>query len=299
MRLRKFIKTWILVIAMAVGMVFHDYIGAVKFITPWLIFVMLFITYTKINLREIKIGGLHLSLLAVQLLLSWIVYFALVWWNRDVACGAFMCVFISTATGAPVITSLLGGSIAVLVSYSLLSNLMFATCAPLFLSIISDSSKISFIDSFLLICMEVLPMLLAPLALAVVCRKVLPKQTKYVSEHQSISFYIWATALIIVIGNAVSFAMQQPAKDKLLMAVLAVVALCVCCTQFIIGRKLGGRYGDKVAGAQGLGQKNTVLAIWVSMTYLHPIISLAPAAYVLWQNLINSAQLWYHGRKEK
>jgi BASS family bile acid:Na+ symporter len=47
-----------------------------------------------------------------------------------------------------------------------------------------------------------------------------------------------------------------------------------------------------VAGGQGLGQKNTVLAIWMAQTFLNPISSIAPGAYVLWQNMFNSWQVW-------
>jgi BASS family bile acid:Na+ symporter len=68
--------------------------------------------------------------------------------------------------------------------------------------------------------------------------------------------------------------------------------LIVCIGQFYIGRKLGGRYGDKISGAQGLGQKNTVLAIWLALTYLSPITSIGPASYIIWQNSINSYQLY-------
>ena len=62
--------------------------------------------------------------------------------------------------------------------------------------------------------------------------------------------------------------------------------------QFYLGRKIGGKYGDKISGAQGLGQKNTVLAIWMALTYLSPITSIGPASYIIWQNSINSYQLY-------
>ena len=41
-----------------------------------------------------------------------------------------------------------------------------------------------------------------------------------------------------------------------------------------------------------LGQKNTVLAIWMAYTYLNPASAIAPGSYVVWQNIINSWQLW-------
>lgn len=53
-----------------------------------------------------------------------------------------------------------------------------------------------------------------------------------------------------------------------------------------------------IDASQGLGQKNTVLAIWMALTYLHPVSSVAPAAYVAWQNTINSAQLYFKMRRE-
>ena len=47
-----------------------------------------------------------------------------------------------------------------------------------------------------------------------------------------------------------------------------------------------------ISGGQALGQKNTILAIWMAHTYLNPLSSVAPGSYVLWQNIINSWQLW-------
>ena len=50
--------------------------------------------------------------------------------------------------------------------------------------------------------------------------------------------------------------------------------------------------GAGSAGAQALGQKNTVLAVWMAIAYLNPISSVAPAAYVAWHNIVNSMQIY-------
>ena len=34
------------------------------------------------------------------------------------------------------------------------------------------------------------------------------------------------------------------------------------------------------------------LAIWVAYTYLSPVVSIAPSSYILFQNIVNSWQLW-------
>ena len=73
--------------------------------------------------------------------------------------------------------------------------------------------------------------------------------------------------------------------------IMAAMAGALCIGQFAIGRWWGKRCGDKVAGGQSVGQKNTLLAILLAQSYLHPLSSVAPAAYIVWQNIINSIQL--------
>ena len=90
--------------------------------------------------------------------------------------------------------------------------------------------------------------------------------------------------------------MAEPASEITRMVALALVALVLCLIQFAVGRAIGRRCGDRVVGAQGLAQKNTVLAVWMAWTYFDPVSSVAPAAYIAWQNIINSIQLYLHGR---
>jgi len=72
----------------------------------------------------------------------------------------------------------------------------------------------------------------------------------------------------------------------------ALVGLIICCIQFILGKAIGQHFGQRISGGQSLGQKNTSLVIWISQLYLNPISSLGPCSYVIWQNIINSWQLW-------
>ena len=74
--------------------------------------------------------------------------------------------------------------------------------------------------------------------------------------------------------------------------------MVICVVQFGVGRMLGRRYGDAAAGGQSLGQKNTVLAIWMAVTYLNPFSSVGPGSYVVWQNIFNSYQLWKKRKSE-
>lgn len=294
--LRK-LKPWMLPLAMLCGLLFHNAIEAVAFFTPWLIFAMLFITFCRLEPKKMRITGLSLSLLAVQLGGAVAVYLALLPVSGDVAQGAFICVFCPTATAAPVITGMLGGNISRLATFSLVSNMAVAVTAPAAFTLMG-TTEIDFAESVSTIALRVLPLMLGPLVTALVLKGVAPSVHRRISSSQSIGFYLWAVSLIIVVGRAVSFVMKEPPSRIPELVALALVAGVVCIVQFVAGRRIGRRYGDRIAGAQGLGQKNTVLAIWMALTYLNPVTSVAPAAYIAWQNTINSLQIYLKQKRE-
>ncbi len=294
---RQRLKPWMLPIAMICGAVFHNFIDIIAPVAPYLIFVMLLITFCKVRPGDFKITGLSYRLLFVQLLGSLAVYFLLLPINSDVAQGTFICVFCPTATAAPVITGMLGGSITRVATYSIVSNMSIALLAPLLFTFMGmDGDALNFFSVFWQIFRSVFPLIVTPLLLAFLMLKTMPKAHKAIASHQSLSFYIWAVSLFIVVGRAVSYMIAHHENVPEMLA-LAITSGIVCCLQFYIGRKVGRRCGDKIAGAQGLGQKNTVLAIWMALTFLSPISSVAPAAYVAWQNTINSLQLYFRTKR--
>lgn len=296
---RRNLKPWILPIAMVLGILLHNYINLVAGLSPCLIFLMLLITFCKVSPNDFHISKFIWILLSVQILGAIAAFILIKPFSEDIAQGAFICIFCPTATAAPVITGILRGSITLLATYSLISNISVALLAPFLFSLIGTESNIEFSHSIFTIGSKVFPLILSPLALALLFRAYMPKVHKQIANRQSLSFYLWALALIIVVGNAVSFIMKEPADKIPEMIAIALVSLVACCLQFYVGRKIGRRFGDKISGAQGLGQKNTVLAIWMALTYLNPISSVGPAAYVAWQNTINSIQLYYKGKNEK
>lgn len=297
-RTRQRIKPFMLPIAMIIGIVAHDYMHYVDWTAPYLIFIMLFVAFCKIRPSEVRVTRLSLSLILIQIFGAAGVYFALLGLSETLAIGCAICVFCPTATAAPVITGMLGGSISRLVTYSIVSNVTVAVLAPVLFTLAGDGASVAFASTMLTILKRVVPLIILPLLLAFGLLKIAPKAHSAVATHQSLSFYIWAVSLCIVVGKAVSYIMSHH-ENVALMIELAAGALVACCVQFYVGRRVGRRCGDKIAGAQGLGQKNTVLAIWMVFAFFgeHQVASVAPAAYILWQNIINSAQLYYHERK--
>ncbi|GAB6012965.1 transporter [Viscerimonas tarda] len=290
------IKSYMMPIAMTTGIVFYDWLSPLGFITPYLVSVMLFISYCNISLKDIRISKLHLILVSIQLAGSFLVYQALSPFSPVVAQGTMICVLAPTATSAVVITGMLGGSMSSLTTYSLLSNMCVVIFAPLAFVLTGYDGTISFWQSFFIIFGRVFLILLLPFALSLLLRRLFPAAFGAIRKKQSISFYLWSFALTVVTARTLKFVLSQDASGYQTEITIALLSLLVCVLQFLTGRKLGRRYADTVAGGQGLGQKNTVLAIWMAQTFLNPISSIGPGAYVLWQNLINSWQVWRKNR---
>lgn len=291
------LKSAMLPVALIGGAIFYKWMGELTFLSPYLIFAMLFITYCKLELKEFRVGRFQCVLLAVQMAIAAFFYFALLPVGHIVAEGVFICVFIPTATAAPVITSMLGGSISKVATYSLLCNIVVALTAPVILAAIGDHADYSFGHSLALIMSKVLPLLILPIILALAVTRFAPRLHGVLVRSQSLSFYLWAIALFIIVGSCVSFVINHWSADVSVdMVFLAVGALAVCVIQFRTGRMVGKRFGDTVSGGQSLGQKNTVLAVWLALAYMNPVASVAPAAYIAWQNIINSWELIRHNR---
>ena len=293
----KFIKDWILPIAMITGALTYRWVSALSFLTPYLLFFMLLLTFSKISWNDIRLRPAHVWLLLFQLIISIGIYYALLPINRILAEGAMLCVLVPTATAATVITGMLGGNVGFITAYALFCNVTVAAAAPVYFSLTGTHEEITFLQSVGLICRNIFPILVLPLLVAFGIRKWLPKVQKALLSITKLTFYMWVAALTIVTGITVRFVFEQDRHEFLTIIGLFIVSLVLCCLQFVFGRWIGKKNGDPVSAGQGLGQKNTILAIWMAQTYLHPLTTIAPAGYILWQNIINSLQLYRKMKK--
>lgn len=279
-------------IAMIIGTLFYPFFGGLSFLTPYLIFVMLFLTYCNLKLTEIRLTRLHLWLIAIQIFGSLGIYLLINPFNTTLAQGTMICVLASTGTAAPVVTGMLKGNVASVTAYSLISNLAVAVAAPVIFSLIGSYNNLPFFESFIAISQRVFLLLFVPIALAFLMRKISPRITTKIGSYSGLAFYLWTLALCIVTGRTVEFMLKQNSNSYTTEILIAVGAMLMAVSQFLIGRKIGKHYHDTIAGGQSLGQKNTILAIWMAQMYLNPIASIGPGSYVLWQNMINSYQVW-------
>ena len=293
------IRTFAMPIGMIVGALLCRPITALEewgqgMIMPVLIFAMLFLTYCKVDMRRMRLSWLHLWLLIIQFVGSVGIFYALSPLGEIVAQGAMMCVLAPIAMAAVVIGGMLGADTESMTAFSLLCNLSTALVAPYILHLAGGEGC-----TLIEILSKVAPLLILPFITGQACRYIVKPVARWATENKNATFYIWLIALIIIIGRTTSFVIDQQAENIKIELIMAGISLIICLAQFGIGRWLGRKYGDAVAGGQSLGQKNTVLAIWMAQTFLNPLSSVAPTAYILWQNMVNSWQLYRQEQREQ
>lgn len=315
--LHRFLRNWSLPIAMLSGVVMYLLYTNIPFfrgsegvvssvvsiVQPGLIFSMLFVTFCKVRIGELKPAKWHVWLLAFQLLwfagisLSIISFPSMGEGKKVLLESAMMCLLCPTATAAAVITSKLGGNSATLISYTMQINIAVALVAPPLLAFSHPLEGVSLASSFLLILGKVFPLLLCPLLCAELLHRFLPRLHKaIVTKWRNLPFYLWLVALSLAIAMT-SRAIAHSHLSLLVMAGIAAVSLLCCLLQFAFGRYVGVRNGEAIAGGQALGQKNTVFAIWFAYTFLTPVTAIAGGFYSVWHNLVNTWQLYKHRQR--
>lgn len=280
--------------------------GLVKALQPLLIFSMLFLTFCRIEPRDLRPHRWHWWLLLIQggifagigLLLT-----GLAAWlpEADVSSGrtawwllmgesAMLCLICPTATAAAVVTRKLGGDVAGITTYTVLINMVTALLVPLIVPLIHPMSGFGFWEAFSLIIAKIFPLLILPCLAAWLVRYLAPRLHRRLLRYPDLAFYLWAVALTLAITvTTKSVVHTQLPVGMILM--MAVVSLVCCVFQFALGRHLGDLRGCTVTAGQSLGQKNTVFAIWMGYTFMTPETAIVGGLYSIWHNLYNAWQL--------
>ncbi len=316
MNVIRFVKNWMLPLAMLVGVAaYYLYVNIpaldgthavvnrlIGYVQPALLFCMLFVSFCRMSIRELRPRGWMLKMLAVQVV-SYVAMGAVVVMmpqiaGRVVLESAMICMICPTATAAAVVTTRLHGNANVVVSYTCLINLAVSLVVPAMVPFLHEGSvaDMDFETAFLLILGKVFPLLIMPLVVAWLVRHLFPRFHRFILHQPNLAFNLWAVSLSLAIGVSVK-ALVHSEEGVWEMLGIALVSLLCCVVQFVLGRLIGRRHGEPVAGTQALGQKNTVFAIWMGYTFMNPVTALAGGFYSIWHNVVNSWQLWRERKK--
>lgn len=311
-----FVKEWTLPLAMGTGAAAYgvfaftpqlDEAGRAMAplfaaILPLFMFLVLFVTFCKVDFRQLRPVGWHVwvgvfQLLLIGVLMALAVGFRMSGDSLILMESVLMCVISPCATAAAVVTQKLGGSLEQMTTYTFISNFITALAVPVCFPMIEKSADMTFLSAFAKILYEVVVVLLVPMLLGYIVKHHLHRLHRHILSIRDLSYYLWACSLMIVTGTTVRNIVHADTTLALLTAI-ALIGLVMCVVQFAVGRYIGHYFGHTQEAGQALGQKNTAFAIWLSSTYLNPLSSVGPGCYILWQNIINSIEIWQEEKGE-
>ena len=176
-------------------------------------------------------------------------------------------------------------------AFVVMSSFASALMIPLAFPMLERGTDLDFMSAFLVILNKLAMVLVAPLVLGWLMQHYAKRACACIVGIPDLSFYLWSVQLSVTSGVTVRNIMHAEAPLTVLI-MIAVMSLILCFTLFLIGRSIGRHQGDEICGGQAMFQKNTALSIWVAYTYLHPVASVGAGCYVLWQNIVNSLELY-------
>ena len=317
MKIIKFLKDWTLPVSMGTGALLYLVFAYVpqldeaalffdpvmEAILPMFMFLVLFVTFCKVDFHKMRPVWWHLwvsifNLLFVGIVMALILGLKLKDEKLVLMEALLMCIIAPCATAAAVVTQKLGGSLEQTTTFTFLSNFITVLLVPVCFPMIEKGADISFMSAFWKILYQVVVLLVVPMLLAYVVKHTMHRLHKKIVSIKDLSFYLWGCSLMIVTGTTVKNILHAEAS-VLLLVVIALLGLLLCVIQFAVGRFIGHFFGRTQEAGQALGQKNTAFAIWLGITYLNPLSSVGPGCYILWQNIINSVEIWQERKKEK
>ena len=274
----------------------HFFAPIFEAILPLFMFLVLFVTFCKVDFHKMRPVAWHFwvglfQVIFISALMGLMLGFSMTGDSLVLLEAILMCVICPCATAAAVVTQKLGGSLEQMTTYTFLSNFITALLVPVCFPLIEKGADITFWAAFIKILHEVFIVLIVPMLLAYIVKHYLHRLHTWVISIRDLSYYLWACSLMIVTGTTVKNIVNAETSIALLVAI-ALLGLVMCVIQFAVGRFIGHYFNHTQESGQALGQKNTAFAIWLSSTYLNPLSSVGPGCYILWQNIINSIEIW-------
>lgn len=289
-------RPYVLPVAIALGLLLHSFCARLSVLVPFIIFAILLLTFTAVDLRRLKIKQLDLWLMLFQVVVSVGCYLLIKWLfgNDIVAEGVLIGVLCPVASSVAVISCLLGANRATVTTYTIVGNLMVALVAPIVFTLIGHHPEMGLWKGFLLMLGKIGSTLALPFFIALALQLWLPKTNAALAKLNIAGFYLWAVALLLTLGQTIDFIFLHGQGNWHNIAWLGGLSLLFCVIQFGTGRFIGRRYGNRIGGGQLLGQKNSAMGIWMANTFLSPLSAVFLAFYSVYQNLFNAWQMAHH-----
>ncbi len=280
-----------MVIAFLIGGIFHAELSPLTWVLPVGIGFMLSITFIGIDTKRLRPTWMHLwLLLAIEAI-------GLGSWALARACGypvlaesLYYCGGAPVAAAIPIIINLLRGDLEFATTAMLLSQAVFAVLTPFILPFVVSDSSMGYVEFMGVVAGQIASVMVAPGAIAVTLRCIHPPCREWAPKLADVSLAAWCINLTIISASGTQRILEMGYSWQQ-MVPMAAGALCICIVGFVAGYWLGYPRLKREC-SQALGQKNTVLTLYIAgQPYATPLAYIGPVFYVFFHNMANAVQL--------
>lgn len=218
--------------------------------------------------------------------------------SKALLLGGLIVCLAPPANAAPAMTKILGGNPVLALKILIVGHLIACFTIPLIFGYFTGNSGEYFAMSRRIF-NSIQPIISIPLAIALGLRAFYPEIADKVENYQKYTLYIWCFNVFIIISRA-SYDIRSMGPEQLWRSGVfqeeLVLSAVLCGLLFFLGWFFDRKH-HPIEGSQSMGQKNTMLVIWISQAYAGSVAALCPVFYVVWQNIVLS---WMsRGKKKK
>jgi len=258
------------------------------FLIRYALMIMLFFAFLDINIKRSVLKVSHLWILLANGLIAAGSYGVVYLFSPQLAPTAFITGIMPTAVAATVIIGFLRGETSYVVFAVLLTNVAVALLLPFILPfIIVTDTPVQTLD----IVIPVFTVILLPLFIALISRRMFPVLVDKLIPFRPYTFYLFAANVYLATARASQFIRYDLESGWEIVGMIALLTFGIFVLNFLIGNWIGFP-SQRYEGQQALGRKNTMFGIWVALTFIGPLAALGPVTYILFQNIFNSYQMW-------
>ncbi len=291
--MKALIRPGLILLAFAAGY-FVPQAASYTFLIRYFLMIMLFIIFLQVKVQGMRPRKNHWRVLIANIaigVIAWLL--ASLSGSRDLAHAAFFTGITPTASAAPVIMRFLGGDVEFVVTSFLTTNIGVSLSLTGLIPLVTGNFTLNFLGN---VAWNLFFLIGIPMTVAFVVRKIHPRAKELAPKLANFSFLLWLTMLFLTASSASDYIRSSSVSPLILLEIAALSAV-ICAVNFTLGYFLAGKDFPRET-SQSLGQKNTMFTLSLAMTFSGPLAALGPTFYVLWHNLWNAAQMFFHDRRK-
>ncbi len=263
----------------------------------WSLMTMLFLSCLQLRFSELKPRREHWIILALNLLMGIVPYFLFRIFlpeSPEYAQIAFFVGITPTATAAPVVVAFLNGRIGFALTGFTITNVFIALSLPGLLPLVTGNFSLAFIGDAGLTLFRIIVL---PFLCAVLVRKICPAVQNLPKKCKLFTFSLWSMNLFVIAASTRQYFMTNPGEHPRKLVFAALISLVLCIVSFLAGQ-LFSRHRFCRESSQILGQKNTMLSMYLALHYASSLVAMGPIFYILWHNSWNAIQMYRYDRRK-